>query len=167
MTKLTKFLREERGYALIEAVFLVSVIAILFSILVPKISASLRTVQADYFMKSLYSELRFIQAARRLIPNDEDIFNVKFSAEQFLVTSTNQNIRLKINNEIYRKYKMPSNFHFEKDFSMFVTSKGILKNSKASDSTSDTIKLKTGSTTLKPSIVYDSVGRFRFDKIEK
>ena len=156
-----KNLLNEKGYALIEGIFIITVLAILSSIVVPKIAASLQTVQADYFMKTLYSEVRFIQAARRVSLNDEDdVFDLQFQTNNFVVGCLNQNIGVRINKEIYRDYEMPSTFSFEGNGSVNVSSRGILS---YQGSVSTTIRLKNNSQILKPTIVFDSVGRIRFN----
>ena len=158
-----KNLLNEKGYALIEVIFLVTVIAILSSIVVPKISASLQTVQADYFIKTLYSELRFIQASRRVTPIIEsDIFDINLQPKTFSIMSKQQDIRVRINIETYREHRMPSTFSFEKDFDIRITDRGILNDIKSNNKNSGTILLKDNSKKLKPTIVFDSVGRLRF-----
>ena len=156
-------IKNERGYALIEVVFVITVIAILFSIVAPKIVKSLQTVQADYFMKTVYSELRFIEATKRVAPTeDSDIFKMELQPKVFIIKSQRQNIKVTINNETYRSYKMPSDFNFEKNFEILVSNRGIFNDIKSQNKNSVTIRLKNDSKNLKPYIVFDSVGRLRF-----
>ncbi|MBR1398040.1 MAG: type II secretion system protein [Selenomonadaceae bacterium] len=56
----------ERGYAMIEVVFAITVIAILASVVLPKIEAAFKTVYVDYEIRNLYGEMRFMQAANRI-----------------------------------------------------------------------------------------------------
>ena len=156
-------IQSEQGYALIEVIFLVTVIAILSSIVVPKIAASLQTVQADYFMKTVYSELRFIQASIRITPVIKDeVFDINLQPKTFTVMSNEQNIRVKINSETYREYKMPSGFSFDEDFNISISKDGIFKDLNSKNKVSFNIQLKNNSQKLKPHILIDSVGRLRF-----
>lgn len=157
--------KNEHGYAMIEIVFLITVIAILSSIILPKVSHSLQTVQADHFIKTVYSELRFVQATSRVTSyNKEKIFGKQNLNFAFSVTSFSPNIRVKLHNNLLRKYTMPSYLSFEQDFSINISNEGILNNSKGKNPTSGSIVLKNGSKRLKPVIVYDSVGRIRFSE---
>ena len=164
-------MQKESGYALIEIVFLVAIIAILSSIIIPKISNELQIAQADYLMKSLYSELRFMQAAQRInVYKKEDILPVNKKMKFFILVSNNDNKRYRIrfdNSEELRKYKLPSNFSFEDDFYLVITEGGTVSNNFTSTN-SDTIRLKDNKGKFyKPFIVFDSVGRIRFSNSDK
>ena len=164
-------MQKERGYALIEIVFLVAIIAILSSVIIPKISNELQIAQADYLMKSLYSELRFMQAAQRInVYKKEDILPVNKKMKFFILISDNDNKRYRIrfdNSEELRKYKLPSNFSFEDDFYLVITEGGTVSNNFTSKN-SDTIRLKDNKGKFyKPFIVFDSVGRIRFSNSDK
>ena len=164
-------MQKERGYALIEIVFLVAIIAILSSVIIPKISNELQIAQADYLMKSLYSELRFMQAAQRInVYKKEDILPVNKKMKFFILVSNNDNKRYRIrfdNSEELRKYKLPSNFSFEDDFYLVITEGGTVSNNFTSKN-SDTIRLKDNiGKFYKPFIVFDSVGRIRFSNSDK
>ena len=164
-------MQKESGYALIEIVFLVAIIAILSSIIIPKISNELQIAQADYLIKSLYSELRFMQAAQRInVYKKEDILPVNKKMKFFILVSNNDNKRYRIrfdNSEELRKYKLPSNFSFEDDFYLVITEGGTVSNNFTSTN-SDTIRLKDNKGKFyKPFIVFDSVGRIRFSNSDK
>ena len=164
-------MQKESGYALIEIVFLVAIIAILSSIIIPKISNELQIAQADYLIKSLYSELRFMQAAQRInVYKKEDILPVNKKMKFFILVSNNDNKRYCIrfdNSEELRKYKLPSNFSFEDDFYLVITEGGTVSNNFTSTN-SDTIRLKDNKGKFyKPFIVFDSVGRIRFSNSDK
>lgn len=164
-------MQKESGYALIEIVFLVAIIAILSSIIIPKISNELQIAQADYLMKSLYSELRFMQAAQRInVYKKEDILPVNKKMKFFILVGNNDNKRYRIrfdNSEELRKYKLPSNFSFEDDFYLVITEGGTVSNNFTSTN-SDTIRLKDNKGKFyKPFIVFDSVGRIRFSNSDK
>ena len=160
-----KSIKNEHGYAMVEIVFLITVIAILASIILPKVSHSFQTVQADYFIKTIYSELRFIQATSRVTSYRKDkIFEDYNTTPSFSVTSFNPNIRVEFRDHVFRKYIMPSYLSFEQDFSITINNEGIIRNSKGKSSNSGNILLKNGSEKFKPVIVYDSVGRIRFSE---
>lgn len=161
-------MRNEKGYALIEVVFLVAIVAILSSIAVPKISNELQIAQADYLMKSLYSELRFMQAARRTSAyKEESLLPAYKNMNSLNLVSSNINKRYRIrfgDNEELRRYNLPSAFSFEKDFFITVMDSGTLSNDFLDDGYSGNIKLINNRThkLYKPFIVFDSVGRIRF-----
>lgn len=157
----------ERGYALIEVVFLIAVIAVLSAVAIPKMSNGLQIAQADYLMKSLYSELRFMQAAKRISSyQEEDVLSVSKPTRSFIVISSNDNkqyrIRLDDDDEV-RKYKLPSNLSFKNDFSIRMTYEGVVSNARSSNKNSGNIVLIDNlNKQYKPFIVFDSVGRIRF-----
>ena len=162
----------EKGYALIEVVFLVAVIAVLSSIAIPKISNEFQTMQAEYLMKSLYSELRFMQAARRINSykqQDEEIIQARNNGAYCILISSNEKKRYRLTlvyDEELRRYNLPSNFAFTDNFYIVITPIGALKEA-FSGRTSGTIKLKDNSgKEYKPFIVFDSVGRIRFSNGE-
>ena len=166
-------IRNEHGYALIEVIFLVTVISILSSIVVPKIGNSLKIVQSDYLMKTIYSELRFIQASIRVTSYGTDkIFDTNKTVHNFFVISDSQKIAVENQNivnskqRVMRSYKIPLNFCFENNFFMRVTEKGIFKNTySSSSSVSNHIIITNNSERCKPFIIFDSVGRLRFSNI--
>ena len=162
----------EKGYALIEVIFLVAVIAILSSIAIPKISNEIQIVQADYLMKSLYSELRFMQAARRINSyknQNEEILQAKNNGTYCILISSNEKKRYRLKllyDEELRRYNLPSNFAFADNFYIVITPDGALKEA-FSNRNSGTIKLKDNKgKEYKPFIVFDSVGRIRFSNGE-
>ena len=161
-------MRNEKGYALIEILFLVAIIAILSSIVVPKIGNELQVAQADYLMKSLYSEIRLMQAARRTSAyKEEDLLPVYKKTKSLNLVSSNTNKRYRIrfdSSEEIRRYNLPSSFSFENDFFITVMDGGILSNAFLNSGYSGNIKLINNRThkLYKPFIVFDSVGRIRF-----
>ena len=163
----------ESGYALIEIVFLFAVIAILSSIVVPKIGNELHIAQADYLMKSLYSELRFMQAARRTSAYEEkSVFPTSKRMKSLSIISGNTNKRYIIrfnNDEEIRRYNLPPNFSFENNFLITVGDNDILSNAFLDGGYSGNIKLIDNKThkTYKPFIIFDSVGRLRFSNGDK
>ena len=159
--KQNKIPQNEKGYALIEVVFLVTVIAILSSIVVPKISESFKIARADHLMKTIYSELRFIQATTRLTFFDGDnIFDVHKPVNNFYVVIRGTNVVVESNKRL-RSYEIPSGFYFEKNFFMSITDRGIVHDY-YNDAVSGRVKLMNNSKLLRPVIVFDSVGRIRF-----
>ena len=165
--KKLKCIIDERGYALIEVVFLMAVIAILSATVIPKIGEGMKTAQADYLMKSLYSELRFMQTAKRITPdNKENVLGVYKQTTSFVVISSNENKQYRIrfsNNEEFRKYKLPPNLSFKEDFSIKIIDEGLVSNSKSNNKYSGSIVLIDNfNKQYKPFIVFDSVGRIRF-----
>ena len=163
---LVRCLKNEKGYALIEVVFLVTVIAIISSIIIPKISNEFKIAQADYLMKSLYSEIRFMQTAKRTsIYKKSDVLLVTKPSKSFVIISNNslKQFRLRMgDDEEIRKYNLPSYFSFENDFFISVKAEGTISDSLGNNS--DHIKLIDNGTNkvYKPFIVFDSVGRIRF-----
>ena len=166
-------MRNEKGYAFIEIVFLVAIIAILSSIVVPKISNEFQIAQADYLMKSLYSELRFMQAARRTSAYEDKSFfptSKKMKSLSLISGNTNKRYSVRFNNdEEIRRYNLPPNFSFENNFFIAVMDGGILSNSVLNGGYSGNIKLINNKThkVYKPFIVFDSVGRVRFSNGDK
>ena len=163
---LTKYLKNEKGYALIEVVFLITVIAILSSIVIPKISSELKIAHADYLMKSLYSEIRFMQTAKRMSTYKESIIlPISKTSKSFVLVSSDKSKQFRLrmgNSEEIRKYKLPSYFSFENDFFISAKDEGIIYDSFSNSS--NHIKLIDNSTNkaYKPFIIFDSVGRIRF-----
>lgn len=167
-----KLRRDEKGYALIEIVFLVAIIAILSSIIVPKIGNELQIAQADYLMKSLYSEIRFMQAARRTSAYKDELIlpNKKMKSLSLISSNTNKRYRIRFDDsEELRRYNLPSSFSFENNFFIAVMDGGILSNSVLNGGYSGNIKLINNKThkVYKPFIVFDSVGRVRFSNGDK
>ena len=158
--------RNERGYAVIEVLFLVTVIGILSSIVIPKVDNAFKTVYSDYLMKSLYSELRFIQSSSRINSfNKDDVFNINKNDKFFIIISSNtkRRYRIKMSDETeIRKYNLRPNFFFENDFYLTVSREGIIKEH-FNKNVSDRIKLTYDSQICNPVIVFDSVGRIRFE----
>ena len=165
-------MQKEKGYAFIEIVFLVAIIAILSSIAVPKISNELQIAQADYLMRSLYSELRFMQAARRTSAyREEAIFPLDKEIKSLILTSsdTNKLYRLRFaNDEEIRKYKLSSYFSFESKISITVLNGGILSNNVLGGGYRGTIKIinSTNNKYYRPFIVFNTVGRIRFSNTD-
>ncbi|MBR1396238.1 MAG: type II secretion system protein [Selenomonadaceae bacterium] len=168
--KKQNLINNERGYALIEVIFFVTVIAILSSVVVPKIGDSLKIVQSDYLIKTVYSELRFIQALTRVTTYGTDkIFDNNKTVHNFFVVSDEKEIAVEnqdnvnANQRVMRRYILPLDFHFENEFFMRLTEKGIFKNNYSKDSSvSNHIILKNKSERCRPFIIFDSVGRLRF-----
>ena len=157
----------ERGYALIEVVFLIAVIAILSATVIPKIGNELQVAQADYLMKSLYVELRFMQVSIKTSTyKKEDVLPTagkKISSFVVVGNNTKKQYRIRLNDdEELRKYKLPYNFSFANNFFLGTTYNGTLSDS-LNNKNSDTIKLiDNKGKSYKPFIVFDSVGRIRF-----
>ena len=154
----------ERGYAVIEVLFLATVIAILSSIVMPKVINQFQIVYADYLMKSLYSEL--MQSARRITAYKvEDALYVNKPTKSFLTIGNNSNklygIRMG-NDTSFRKYKLPSNFSFKENFFMVLSAEGILTNAFTRKSSGSIKLINDNGKVYKPFIVFDSVGRIRF-----
>ena len=166
-----KSMTNERGYAIIEVVFLVAVIAILSTIVIPKINDEIQIAYADYIMKSIYSELRFMQVSRRTsaFKSSNILYVSKKEGSYFLVSSNaKKQYRIRINdNEELRNYVLPPKLSFETDFFMTVRDEEKLANvflAVGQSPNSNHIKLKNVDTdkSYKPIIIYDSVGRIRF-----
>lgn len=165
---MSKILKNERGYAIIEVVLLTAVIAILSSIVLPKVNEGFKSVYADYLMKSLYIELRFMQSASRINSySTDDVFKVYKPFKTFRARSSNENrnyrVRIGDSNEPVRIYHLRPNFNFERDFSFTTSPKGTLSDSRSSSSNSNHVKLQFDSKVCGSIIVFDSVGRIRFE----
>ena len=160
-------INDERGYALIEVIFLVTVIAILSSVVVPQISNSLKIVQSDYLMKTIYSEFRFIQATSRVTTykkttEETDIFQTNKTINKFFLDGNDKNIKITYY-DTFRSYELPPGFYFENKFAVSASRIGIFKDLFTTNSTTSShIKLMNNSKSCKPVIVFDSVGRVRF-----
>ena len=165
-------MRNEKGYAFIEIVFLVAIIAILSSIVVPKISNEVQIAQADYLMKSLYSELRFMQAARRTSSyRKEAIFPSDKEMKPLILVNSNKNKRYRLmfaDDEELRKYKLPSYFSFKSNFYMTVIDGSILSNNVLGGGYRGNIKIINNTTnkSYKPFLVFNTVGRIRFSNTD-
>ena len=159
-----KIMRDERGYALIEILILIAVIAILSAAVLPKISNSFKVVCSRYIMQNIYSELRFLQTVARTANFDKEntvmnmpivekvggTFSVRVVSNQYVFRMTGQSIR---------RYNLPPNFSFEKTLYMRITSSGTIKDNDSNNS--GQVRLKRGTELCKPFIVFDSVGRIR------
>ena len=165
-------IQKEKGYALIEVVFLIAIIAILSSIAIPKISNEFQIAQADYLMKSLYSEIRLMQAARRTSAyKEEDLLPVYKKTKSLNLVSSNTNKRYRIrfdSSEEIRRYNMPSYFSFDSDFYITVMDNDILSNKVLGGGYRGTIKIinRTTNKYYKPFIVFNTVGRIRFSNTD-
>ena len=159
-----KLSKDERGYALIEILFLVTVISILSAIALPRVENAFKIVYADYFMKTLYSEIRFLQSSMRICYyNIEDAFYEKKKVRTFSmsISNTNYNIVLPRENKVLRSYSMRSNFSFKYNYIFLsTTSEGNLNSLNGS---SNSLILTFNSKDCNPAIVFDSVGRIRFE----
>ena len=165
--KHSKWNINERGYALIEVVFLIAVVAILSASVIPKIGNGMQIAQADYLMKSLYGELRFMQTAKRITSyKKDDVLYVNKSTSSLIAISSNEKKQYRIrfgNDEELRKYKLPVNLSFKKSFSIQMSIEGILTNGNSNSEHSGSIILTDNlNKQYKPFIVFDSVGRIRF-----
>ena len=157
----------ERGYAFIEVVLLIAVIAILSAAVIPKIGNGMKIAQADYLMKSLYGDLRFMQTAKRITSyKKEEIMVVNKSTSSLVAISSNEKKQYRIrfgDTEELRKYKLPANLSFKKNFSIQMSIEGILSNANSNNEHSGSIILTDNlNKQYKPFIVFDSVGRIRF-----
>ena len=163
--KSSDLLRSQRGYAIIEVVFLVSVIAILSTIIVPKIDTAYQNVYADYAIKNVYSGIRLSQAANRTaIFNADNIMNIKRVSYSFYISSSYDRTRYMIANgdgNILYNYYLPPNFSFENRFRFIVSGGGIVHDLINGNNTSGHLILQRNSKNCNPFIIYDSVGRIR------
>ena len=165
----------QKGYALIEIIFLVAVIAILSKIILPNINESMKVAKSNYLMKTLYSEIRFNQSLTRISDfNKDQVFEntaqiysphvVYHNEDNFFVNRvTGKNSDLQ---KFLRKYYLDKNFSFETEFNMSYNSKGTLNNSLPKNSNSGHISLRYNNLDCKPFIIFNSVGRLRLSQIK-
>ena len=163
-----KYLKNQRGYAMIELILVLTTISILSSVVLPNISNSFKTAYVNYEMQNLYSEMRFIQAATRICTfNNEDVFSLatkeKYdSAKSFIIQKndfTKNSYALSFNNNYIRQHYIASTFSFPHTLSISSNEKCNIKNF---NNASFTLYLTKNSVECKPYIVVDSVGRIRF-----
>ena len=159
-----KLSKDEKGYALIEVLFLVTVISILSAIALPKVENAFKTVYADYLMKTLYSEIRFLQSSVRIsYYNDEDAFSEKKIIRPFRINIKNEKYYVETfkDKKELRVYYMRPNFSFERShYHIMLSPEGILN---TGIGPSNSLILTFDSKECNPKIVFDSVGRIRFE----
>lgn len=159
--------RNERGYAIIEVIFLVAVIAILSSIILPQINRAYQIVYADHVMKNVYGGLRFIQGANRIAYfRKEGVLSIPKKGTSIYFNNYGKNLyKITIGDDItLYNYNLVPTFEFERKFYMIVNGDGILHDFDAPGRTSGHLTLKRNSSNLKPIIVFDSVGRIRLTR---
>lgn len=158
-------MKNQKGYAIIETLIFAMIISILASFAVPKVINELKVSQANYLMQSLYSEIRYVQALSRIANYERDtVFGIHQSTYPPYVSCYNSNgsMVVRISDiSVARRYILPKNFAFHKDFHLYLSAKGI-PNEMSSQKYSGTITLRYNSKPMKPSITFNSVGRFRF-----
>ena len=152
----------ERGYAMIEVVFLISIVAILLSLAIPNVINSFKTAYVEYEIRNLYGELRFMQTASRVMNfNNKDIFkNITFNKDiLYLYTNIfDDKYSLVIRTDLIRKHSLAPNFTFNNKDHVRFSNEGIMHVDKG---VSGTIFLKRDLENCKPLIKFDSVGRIR------
>ena len=157
-----RLILNERGYAMIEIVFLISIIAIFSSLAIPNVFNSFKTVYVEYEIRNLYGELRFMQTASRIMNfNNEDIFQNAMSNKKIVYLYTNifdDKYSLVIRSDLIRKHNLAPNFTFNNKDHVRFLNEGIMHVDKG---VRGNIFLKRNSEDCKPLIKFDSVGRIR------
>ena len=155
---------KERGYAMIEVVFAITVIAILASAVLPKIEAAFKTVYVDYEIRNLYGEMRFMQAANRITSfNPNNGWGISVAYRPFMiVTGSNRSsysLYIGSSTSIRRHYLAP-NFRLEQIYNIIANRKGTLSTSLNKDD-QKRFKITYNGEVCTPVIIYDTLGRFR------
>ena len=154
----------ERGYAMIEVVFAITVIAILASVVLPKIEAAFKTVYVDYEIRNLYGEMRFMQAANRISSfKTNEGWGISAAYRPFMiVTGSNRSsysLYIGSSTSIRRHYLAP-NFRLEQIYNIIANRKGTLSTSLNKDD-QKRFKITYNGEVCTPVIIYDTLGRFR------
>ena len=170
--KFMKRFHNEHGFAMIEILLVISIIAVISSIALPNVINSFKTVYVNHEMLNLYSEMRFLQNANRLcIYNQEDVFHyltpnaINQEMATFSIKSNNKNkYHLIMVSKNLSEHRLSPNFSFENDFNIYMNNSKnttTIHNSRAPNSVSFTLKMKNNENICNPVIIVDSVGRIR------
>ena len=145
------FLKDERGYAMIEVLLGIMIIAILTSAALSNLNNSFKTVYSNYVITSTYSKINFIRAFSRI--DHPNFSEMKGSSPLWLYFYRRSYFFYINRQEVFKQYLSP-NFSFDKAHQI-----KFMPNSM--QATQGHINLYYGSEVLKPAIVINNAGRVR------
>ena len=151
-------MKNQKGFATIEIIFLIVIISVLSAVAVPKISKIIEKVSLDYEVKKFYSELRFAQTINRSATFKQKVFSKPVPNDQPVIfrVYNSKSYRLERNGILVRpSHQMSRNISLERSNSM----KDIYFDTNGVHDKSGSVKIKSNVGTVK--IVFDSVGRWR------
>lgn len=157
----------QKGFATLEVVLVLLIIAVLASCAVPNVVRVLDRVSLDYETKRLYTELRHVQSYDRMkqmgdthFKDDADTLPLNFEVKE-----THYLLKQKTNPEkIYKRYFLPQGFKFsyraDMDFS-YIKFDDMGKPQSSNNTALNGHIVLTSRLGKQMYFVFDSVGRFR------
>ena len=117
-----KEIKNQRGFATLEIILVVAIIAIFSTVTLPKMARSLEKVYLDYEMKHLYSDLNLARDLSRSVNYNPSILSdgnykrdyingrILFSTNNFSIFNSRQNSGK--SNNVFRRYKLSDGITF-------------------------------------------------------
>ena len=149
----------QKGFATLEIVFIVLIIAGLASVAVPNATRILDRVALDYETKKIYTDLRALQSFDRMTEMKDSHFNTAIKTQlKFNVERNRYTIMKNETSQILTEHYFSNGVTVTKNWEFKFDDMGKITNkSGAAISDSMEIKSRYGSTYIR----IDSVGRFR------
>ena len=156
----------QKGIATLEIIIGTLIIALLLSAAIPNVTRILDSVSLDYETKSLYSELRFLQAMNRSKSSYKVAVGTGriFDIDEACTMTINKN---KFSYQILRDNIPVRDVHYMQNIKELTFSSNKITSNSNGQATDISGKILSNTLTLtsnlgkKSSIVFDSVGRIR------
>ena len=158
---MTQF-KNQNGFAEIEIVLVLMIIAVLSGVALPKISKTLDIAQLDYETKRFVSEFYFAKSFSRSSKFAPSIFSNSVSGGKnviFSIASRSYDVKLG-ENFIHERYVLPKKFSMKKNG---VPENLIFDNGKLSKAVSGKITIPSSQGNSRE-IIFDSVGRVHAER---
>ena len=162
----------QKGFAALELVLVIFIIAVLASCAVPNAARIIDRVALDYETKRLYTELRFLQSHERMTSMRDSHFKIIDSENPVTVeiNGTHYIIKKRDPEKIYEKYFLPKGFTLSYPANM--NFRWIKFDNMGKPQSSDNSALNghifiTSRHGKKTKIIFDTVGRFRGERVDE
>ena len=171
-------MNKQNGFATLEIILIIGIIAIFSTVAVPKMSRILDKVALNYELKRLYSELNFARSIGKSSMIDSGIFLTSFDntgngpiefwlySRNYSTTSMRNSYRIKrtsVTSSVYYNHKFTNDIKFE--FKLGDTMQKVTFNNKSRyDNWSKTLQFSSNPKLVNKTtaeITFDSVGRWR------
>ena len=169
--------KNQNGFATLEIILVIGIIAIFSTVAVPKMARILDKVALDYELKHLYSELNFARSIGKSSMIDDGIFNTFNNTGsgqiEFWIYSRkygNANFRNRyqirrpaVTSFVYYRHKLTNGVELEIVKSYDTMEKVTFNNKSRYDNWSKTLQFSSSSKLNKTTaeVTFDSVGRWR------
>lgn len=169
--------KNQNGFATLEIILVIGIIAIFSTVAVPKMARILDKVALDYELKHLYSELNFARSIGKSSMIDDGIFNTFNNTGsgqiEFWLYSRNysnsnmrnryQIMRQAVTSSVYYRHKFINNVNFEFKNGELMD-KITFNNKSRYDNWSKTLQFSSNPNLVNKTtaeVTFDSVGRWR------